>query len=82
MERVDKPFRFLASWLMHPEFKDMVTEAWKGDEGIASKLEHFTQVVQNWNKIVFRNIFARKRRAIRDLKRIQGALERRSTSCF
>lgn len=61
MERADRQFRFLASWFMHPEFKDVVTESWQGDEGIARKLEHFTQAIQNWNKIVFGNIFARKR---------------------
>lgn len=57
-----------------------VFEAWQGDEGITSKLDNFSQVVQNWNKIMFSNIFTRKRGAIRQLESIQSMLERRSTN--
>lgn len=58
---------------------DLVKEVRNMSDEVLSNLESFSQIVQEWNKLVFGNIFARKEQAIWELKRIQGALERKST---
>ncbi|TYG62224.1 hypothetical protein ES288_D07G211500v1 [Gossypium darwinii] len=82
-ERIEKgvrPFCFLASWLSHPEFQDVISKAWISDNVIMQNLENFSKSVQVWNRTVFVNIFDRKRTKLKELKQVQRALERRFSS--
>lgn len=74
MER-DRPFSFLASWLTHPEFRDVVLKCWSNDVKIAMNLENLTRLIQVRNRTVFGNIFARKRKGNMKLERMQKAWE-------
>ena len=66
-----RPFRFVAAWLTHPDFGNLVDSKWQRDspswgENICS----FTAEIQRWNKEVFGNIFHRKRIVLRRLNGI------------
>ncbi|TYG73434.1 hypothetical protein ES288_D04G100400v1 [Gossypium darwinii] len=74
MER-DRPFSFLASWLTHPEFRDVVLKCWSNDVKIGMNLENLTRLIQVRNRTVFGNIFARKRKGKMKLERMQKAWE-------
>ncbi|MBA0575369.1 hypothetical protein Golob_024618 [Gossypium lobatum] len=54
------PFRCLASWMLHDEFKGLVKEHWRNDEEIMNNLKRFQIAVQDWNKRVYENLFVRK----------------------
>ncbi|KAB2095843.1 hypothetical protein ES319_A01G067800v1, partial [Gossypium barbadense] len=47
----------------------------KDNDNIIENLGNFTNLVNDWNKVVFGNIFDRKREVIRELDRVQQALE-------
>ncbi|MBA0812891.1 hypothetical protein Gohar_026814, partial [Gossypium harknessii] len=49
------------SWILHAEFKELVRKTWRSNDGIVKNLECFKNVVQDWNKRVYENIFIRKR---------------------
>ncbi|TYG71847.1 hypothetical protein ES288_D05G432000v1 [Gossypium darwinii] len=58
--RGNRPFRYLANWLLHAEFNGLVSNSWKYDMDVISNLELFKKKkkrVQEWNKHVFGNIF-------------------------
>lgn len=57
------------------EFQDVVKKFWKDNDNIIENLGNFTNLVNDWNKVVFGNIFDRKREVIRELDRVQQALE-------
>lgn len=75
--RGTRPFRFLASWLQHPEFQDVLSKNGIPNGDVVQNIENFSSKVQEWNRTVFGNIFVRKRRALKELERVQMALERR-----
>lgn len=72
----ERPFRFSASWLSHPEFRDVVHKSWQENANILDNLGNFTKVVTDWNKMVFGYIFYRKRVVTRKLKHVQHAYEK------
>ncbi|KAB2095842.1 hypothetical protein ES319_A01G067700v1, partial [Gossypium barbadense] len=51
----------------------------KDNDNIIENLGNFTNLVKDWNKVVFGNFFYRKREAIRELDRVQQALEQRNS---
>ncbi|OMO53937.1 reverse transcriptase [Corchorus capsularis] len=58
----NRPVRFEAAWLTHPEFSQVFAAAWSRGEGSLSQaIEEVTKDVQAWKVDVFRNIFHRKR---------------------
>lgn len=66
----ERPFKFLASWLDHSKFIDVVRQSWKNARLVFVNLDLFTALVKEWNSTVFGNIFYHKRRTIRELERI------------
>ncbi|TYH50278.1 hypothetical protein ES332_D10G194400v1 [Gossypium tomentosum] len=64
------------SWLTQPEFLEVVTKSWRVESNIVDNVSNFINLVQDWNKTIFGNIFARKKKALGELKRVQGALEK------
>lgn len=73
--RRERPFHFIASWLEHSKFRDLVLDSWKTDRNIFENIGHFTNLVKEWNTTVFGNIFIRKRKSLRELECVQKALE-------
>lgn len=71
------PFRFLASWLQHPQFKEVVKRAWDTEGDVLHKVDGFATAVQDWNRVVLGNIFTRKKEKKHELEKVQRALDRR-----
>ncbi|KAA3483857.1 reverse transcriptase [Gossypium australe] len=57
-----RPFRFQAAWLQHPKFNAFILENWNGNTPITEALELMGKQCLTWNKSLFGNIFARKKR--------------------
>lgn len=58
----NRSFRFLASWVDHPNYQIVVENAWqRGLNDIDKKLEQVRKDSITFNKEVFGNIFRRKR---------------------
>jgi hypothetical protein len=73
----NRPFRFQPMWLNHPDFPRVVEEAWQGNEcDLNSAISAFSSLAQVWNKEVFGNVFAKKRRLMARLLGIQRAISR------
>ncbi|KAL6567778.1 hypothetical protein OROGR_001446 [Orobanche gracilis] len=76
-----RPFRFLAAWVDHPVYKDVVDNAWREvQEDISIKLERVRHDSLNFNKEVFGNIHRRKRRVEARLKGVQKELDKKISS--
>ncbi|CAH9142795.1 unnamed protein product [Cuscuta epithymum] len=58
-----KPFKFQNMWVSHPNFMQVVKEAWQsfpssgGMRGLYNKLQSLKQILKSWNKISFGDIF-------------------------
>lgn len=72
-----RSFRFLDSWLLHPDFYTYMRDAWAsypttgGMHGFYTKLFKFKKDVQQWNKDIFGNIFSRVQQAEVLLTRVE-----------
>lgn len=63
-----RPFRFLAAWLMHEDFPNLMTRNWSLNGLWCNQVRHFQNSLFTWNKRVFGNIFERKQNLIRSLE--------------
>ena len=68
-----KPFRFLASWLEHPDCDNVIDRFWNQSDSLGTNLSIYTVNIQKWNKEVFGNIFANKRMLKNIIRGIQIA---------
>lgn len=57
-------------WNNHPEFMDIIREAWR-ENILHDAIIEFTVTVKKWNKEVFGNIFAKRKRLVARLIGIQ-----------
>ncbi|KAA3466548.1 putative Transposon TX1 [Gossypium australe] len=69
------PFRCLASWMLHENFNNLVNRNWNNEMKVSDNLDHFQKVVERWNKNVYGNIFARKKKLVYKLERVQRILD-------
>ncbi|KAL8510781.1 hypothetical protein ACS0TY_017557 [Phlomoides rotata] len=78
-----RPFRFINSWLEHPQFKEFFQEKWKeyNIEGWAAyrlkgKLKLLKKDIREWNKVVFGDIdyIDTKKKGIEVLDRIDDVM--------
>ena len=70
-----RPFRFENMWLSHPDFINVVIRASASPvSNLAGTFAIFTALVSVWNKLVFGNIFQRKKRVLARMSGVQGAL--------
>ncbi|KAL7183941.1 hypothetical protein ACSBR2_026167 [Camellia fascicularis] len=70
----NRPFRFEAAWLSHPNFSEVVNDSWLNmDCHFLAAINNFTQNVKTWNRDVFGNIFKRKRSLLARIEGIQKA---------
>ncbi|XP_057427344.1 uncharacterized protein LOC130720679 [Lotus japonicus] len=72
--RGPKPFKFIASWISHSEFKDQITQNWRPSDSWLNNIERCTEQLKTWNQTVFGNIFFDKKRILARLQGIQKAL--------
>ena len=57
-----RPFLFESIWLSHSDFPRIVEQAWASPaSNLAGTFAIFTALVSAWNKLVFGNIFQRKK---------------------
>ncbi|KAA3458339.1 reverse transcriptase [Gossypium australe] len=45
-----RPFRFIAGWTKHANFKDLVSSKWRYSGNMADSLSEFTSHVKEWNR--------------------------------
>ncbi|KAI9072256.1 hypothetical protein K1719_045784 [Acacia pycnantha] len=68
-------FKFLAPWLTHPGFHDIVHRIWSTGADLLSCIESFKKEIQVWNADTFGGIGHRKRKLFRKLHGIQRKIE-------
>ncbi|KAK4265131.1 hypothetical protein QN277_026221 [Acacia crassicarpa] len=81
-EPTQRPFRFIASWVLHDTFNDMVKEEWSCSRDWGANIGSFTQACQRWNKDVFGHTQRRKQQLIRRLDGITREITRGGTTKF
>lgn len=67
-------FKFLSSWLAHPDFDNQVHNSWRLGSTWSDNITRFTETLIGWNKRVFGNIFQRKKRILSRLEGINKKL--------
>ncbi|XP_050222224.1 uncharacterized protein LOC126672322 [Mercurialis annua] len=55
-------FLFLAAWLTHKDFNQVVHNCWKIDLSFKENMLHFTNNIKDWNANTFGNIFLAKKK--------------------
>ncbi|XP_057418984.1 uncharacterized protein LOC130713213 [Lotus japonicus] len=77
----DRPFRYLAAWSNHDEYRSVVSNAWRGSGGNLHEKIHRVQTdSMSFNKHTFGNVFQRKRHVEGRLRGVQRDLDTRVTS--
>ncbi|KAK4267368.1 hypothetical protein QN277_024155 [Acacia crassicarpa] len=72
----NRPFRFIAAWVLHEEFDDFVKGSWQPDSAWVTNISQFSQACSTWNKEVFRHTEKRKKILLRRLDGISRAVAR------
>ncbi|XP_057744587.1 uncharacterized protein LOC130962384 [Arachis stenosperma] len=69
-----RPFHFLAAWLTHPDFGNVVNNSWNIQTSWTEGLSTFKDHIKDWNRSMFGNIFKRKQKILRRLQGITSSL--------
>ena len=72
----NRPFRFQAAWVSHNQFEEFLTRKWHSLYPLMLNLRHLASDLTLWNKDVFGNLYARKRKLwnrIVGIQRLLGA---------
>ena len=78
--RLQWPFRFHPMWLSHPEFPEVICDAWTSPVVLSNVVAKFVDKAKVWNKEVFGNLFHRKKRIVARLKGVQTELSTNPSS--
>lgn len=78
IRRVNKSFKFEASWLKHGKFLEMVGSVWEVGGSFLLNLQKLSNTLPSWNRNVFGDIYYKKRILLARLNGIQGAYMNRS----
>ncbi|KAI9122538.1 hypothetical protein K1719_006378 [Acacia pycnantha] len=71
-----RPFRFIASWVLHENFDEFVQKSWIQDTPWIQNISQFTHACSKWNKEVFKHTEGRKKHLLRRLDGISRAVAR------
>ncbi|XP_028769381.1 uncharacterized protein LOC114726829 [Neltuma alba] len=71
---VERPFRFEAMWLKHPDFKNFMEKKWNKGEEMVKALESLKEALRVWNKEVFGDLRKRKNKLLARIGGIQQSL--------
>ncbi|XP_057760080.1 uncharacterized protein LOC130980411 [Arachis stenosperma] len=63
-----RPFRFLAAWLNHPEFDNLVSNNWRVQESWSNGVENFKSSLKTWNSEVFGDINRKSQGFLEDFR--------------
>ncbi|XP_075636523.1 uncharacterized protein LOC142608717 [Castanea sativa] len=74
-----RPFRFQPRWLSHPDFPNLVRDAWRDSQDPDIAVTSFTASARRWNKDVFGNLFERRKIIEMRLKGVHKSLAKRPT---
>ncbi|KAL4278310.1 hypothetical protein GQ457_03G020200 [Hibiscus cannabinus] len=69
-----RPFRYIASWQEHADFKSILKDNWKDDVFVGDNISSLKPAVSKWNVEVFGHIGQKKRRLLARLRGIDNAL--------
>ncbi|KAK4283181.1 hypothetical protein QN277_000163 [Acacia crassicarpa] len=72
----NRPFRFIAAWVLHAQFDDFVRQTWMSDMDWVLNTSQFTSACSKWNKEVFRHTEGRKKLLLRRLDGINKVVAR------
>lgn len=72
----DRPFRFIAAWVLHAEFDGFVKQTWRQDISWLQNMSQFTQACSKWNMEVFRHTERRKKHLLLRLDGINRSVSR------
>ncbi|KAI9110154.1 hypothetical protein K1719_019195 [Acacia pycnantha] len=72
----NRPFRFIAAWVLHEKFDEFVRHSWLQDTSWVQNISQFTDAYSIWNKEVFKHTEARKKRLFRRLDGINWVVAR------
>ncbi|MBA0785623.1 hypothetical protein Gotri_027036 [Gossypium trilobum] len=75
-----RPFRFLAGWMKHGDFSNLVKEKWNFAGNTFDSLNNFTSFAKDWNRNIYGFLGTRKRNLMRSLNNIQKTLEHSSST--
>ena len=70
----NKPFRFHTMWIHHPEFPNIVKNAWESSPRLHTTIENFVTKAKIWNRTFLGNVFAYKKRVLARFNGTQKAL--------
>ncbi|XP_057734803.1 uncharacterized protein LOC130950312 [Arachis stenosperma] len=71
--RYERPFRYEAMWITHPEYKKTIRQNWNYEESLDNALIALSSNLYRWNKEVFGHVGRMKRRLINRIGGIQRA---------
>ncbi|GAU39340.1 hypothetical protein TSUD_60910 [Trifolium subterraneum] len=69
----NRPFRYEAAWATHDNFRQLLQENWIRGRDLVDVLSNLTSNLKVWNKVVFGNIFKRKKELLARLNGIQNS---------
>ena len=67
-------------WLSHPEFPEVICDAWTSPAVLSNVVAKFVDKAKVWNKEVSRNLCHRKKRIVARLKGVQTELSTNPSS--
>ncbi|RYR27722.1 hypothetical protein Ahy_B01g051758 [Arachis hypogaea] len=71
--RYERPFRYEAMWITHPEYKETVRQNWNYEKSLDNTLIALSTNLSRWNKEAFGHVGRMKRRLINRIGGIQRA---------
>lgn len=70
-------------WILDPSYQNLVNQVWDSNAGeTLGKLELLSNHLVEWNKEVFGNVYARKKRVLARLEGTQNCLDNNPNSRF
>ncbi|QHO54069.1 Endonuclease/exonuclease/phosphatase family protein [Arachis hypogaea] len=60
MKREDRPFKFLAHWILQNDYKALIEWSWEKEVKLIHNISTFVGKAKIWNKDVFGHIFKKK----------------------
>lgn len=74
INRNRRPFIFIAAWLTHTDFPNLMGQTWNRVDHWGVQVPRFQEAVKKWNREVFGDIFSRKKALIRQLEHLDNQI--------
>ena len=73
---INRPFRFIASWILHDNFSEFVRDHWEDSSEWVDNINSFSEACREWNRNVFGHIERRKKKLLSRLDGVNRAIAR------